>query len=200
MYHMPRVVPTALTQSFGPSLHAVLAQCPLHSVLLSSHGFLPRLIADADRPDHDACSFVDTAGGMLEILPNTVAHKYLGRHVCGRPQLRGEIELNHRIAQAWGKFHQHRQVLLNRNVPIHLRLKLFDSTVSPTMLYGMAVLPLTAAQLQRLGAVQRRMLRNITGRVRIADEPWDETMRRMKHRVERALGQHSVQGWPERLC
>jgi hypothetical protein len=120
--------------------------------------------------------------------------------VCGRSQLRGEIELNHRIAHAWGKFHQHRQVLLNRNVPIHLRLKLFDSTVSPTVLYGMAVLPLTAAQLQRLGAVQRRMLRNITGWVRIGDEPWEETMRRMKHRVERALGQHSVQGWPERLC
>ena len=59
------------------------------------------------------------------------AHKYLGRHICGHSQNRGETELNHRIAQAWGKFHKHRQTL-NRNVPIGLRLKLFDSTVTPT--------------------------------------------------------------------
>eukprot|EP00972_Heterocapsa_arctica_P024170 3562498-Heterocapsa_arctica.AAC.1 len=45
---MPRVVPTALTQSFGPSLHAVLARCPLYSVFHSTQGFLPRFIADAE--------------------------------------------------------------------------------------------------------------------------------------------------------
>jgi len=158
------------------------------------------LTNDEARSHDDTPAFVDTSGGMLDLLPSTTAHKYLGRHICGRPQMRGEVELNHRIAQAWGKFHQHREALLNRNVPVWLRLKLFDATVSPTILYGMAVLPLTVSQLQRLDAVQRRMLRNIAGWVRIDEEPWEDTMRRMRHRLETALGQHHVQTWAGRVC
>ena len=88
----------------------------------------------------------------------------------------------------------------NRNVPTGLRLKLFDAVVTPTVLYGMAALPLTAAQLQRLDAVQRRMLRNIAGWVRLDGEPWDETMRRMRARLAAALRQHPVGGWTESLC
>ena len=63
------------------------------------------LTNDARWPHHDTPCFVETDGGMLEVLPNTSAHKYLGRHICGHSQNRGETELNHRIAQAWGKFH-----------------------------------------------------------------------------------------------
>ncbi len=68
------------------------------------------------------------------------------------------------------------------------------------MLYGMAVLPLTARQLQRLDAVQRRMLRNVAGWVRIGDEPWEDTMRRMRGRVGAALRQHHVQSLAESVC
>ena len=145
------------------------------------------LTNDARWQHHDTPCFVETHGGTLGVLPNTFAHKYLGRRICGHSQYRGETELNHRIAQAWGKFHKHRQTLLNRNVPIGLLLELFDSTVTPTVSYGMEVLPLTAAQLQRLDAVQRRILRNIAGRIRIDDEPWDEIMRRMRARLAAAL-------------
>ena len=64
----------------------------------------------------------------------------------------------------------------------------------------MEVLPLTAAQLQRLDAVQRRMLRNIAGWVRIDYEPWDETMRRMRARLAAALRQHLVEDWSRGVC
>ena len=89
------------------------------------------LTNDARWQHHDTPCFVETHWGMLEVLPNTFAHKYMGRHICGHSQNRGETELNHRIAQAWGKFHKHRQTLLNRNVPIGLRFELFDSMVNP---------------------------------------------------------------------
>ena len=85
-------------------------------------------------------------------------------------------------------------------MPIGFRLKLFDSTVTPTVLYGLEVLPLTTAQLQRLDAVQRRMLRNIAGWVRVEDEPWDETMRRMRARLAAALRQHLVEDWSRGVC
>ena len=68
------------------------------------------------------------------------------------------------------------------------------------MLYGLEVLPLTTAQLQRLDAVQRRMLRNIAGWVRVEDEPWDETMRRMRARLAAALRQHLVEDWSRGVC
>ena len=151
------------------------------------------LTNDEARSHDDTPTFVDTAGGMLDLLPAAAVHRYLGRHICGQPRTRGDTELNHRIAQAWGKFHQHRDTMLNRNVSVAFVL-------SCSMLYGMAVLPLTARQLQRLDAVQRRMLRNIAGWVRIDDEPWEDTMRRMRGRVEAALRQHHVQSWSERVC
>ena len=65
----------------------------------------------------------------------------------------GDVKLNHRVAQAWGEFHQRRKTLLNRNVSVRLLLQLLDATLSPTMLYGMAVLTLMISQMQRLDAV-----------------------------------------------
>ena len=57
---------------------------------------------------------------------------------------------------------------------------------------------MTIAQLQRLDAVHRRMLRNIVGRVGVEDEPWDETMRRMRARL--AARQHLGEDWSRGVC
>ena len=54
------------------------------------------LTNDARWQHHDTPCFVENYGGMMEVLPNTSAHKYLGRHICGHSQKRGETELNHR--------------------------------------------------------------------------------------------------------
>ena len=68
------------------------------------------------------------------------------------------------------KFHKDKHILLNKHVSLVLRLKLFDAVVSPAMLFGLATLPLTKGCLQKLGVVQRRMLRSIVGWVRIHDD------------------------------
>ena len=44
------------------------------------------------------------------------------------------------------------------------------------------------------------MLREIVGRIRIQNEPWDVTMRRMKLRVARALGSRAIMPWKKRLA
>ena len=43
------------------------------------------------------------------------------------------------------------------------------------------------------------MIRKIIGWVRIIDEPWEDTMHRMKERVNRGLRQHPVKWWTQRL-
>ena len=83
----------------------------------------------------------------------------------------------HRMQCAWGKFHEHKLTLLNKHV--RLRLKLFHATAFPTAMFGLASLPLTQGLLHKLDVVQRRMLRSIVGWVRVPDEPWEITMRRM---------------------
>ena len=59
---------------------------------------------------------------------------------------------------------------------------------------------MTTAQFQRPDAMHRRMLRNIAGWVCVEDEPWDETMRRMRARLAAALHQHLVEDWSRGVC
>ena len=93
------------------------------------------------------------------------------------------------------RFHELQQVLTNRKILVHLRLQLFDSVVSPTVLYGLSTTPLTATQLDKLDAVRREMLRRIVGWVREGEEDWAVTGHRMKHRLEAALVQRPVPQW-----
>ena len=90
-------------------------------------------------------------------------HKYLGRNLGGNFLARRNSEFAHRWQVAWNKFHKYKHILLNKHVSLVLRLKLFDAVVSPAMLFGLATLPLTKGCLQKLGVVQRRMLRSIVG-------------------------------------
>ena len=79
-------------------------------------------------------------------------------------------------------------------------MKLFDSTISPSLLFGLAVLPLLASDVEKINVVQRKMLRKIVGWVRIPKEPWENTMRRMSARVENALLQSKMKIWSIRLA
>jgi len=93
-----------------------------------------------------------------------------------------------------------KNTLCNRHISSNLRLKLFDAVVTPTILFGLAVLPLSTASLRKIEATQRKMLRKIVGWIRIQNEPWDVTMRRMKLRVARALGSRAIMPWKKRLA
>jgi len=120
--------------------------------------------------------------------------------MCGSLTQRHVVEFNHRVQVAWNKFHRHRRILVNKDVSIKLRMKFFDSVVTPTMLFGLHTLALTGVQLSKLDSIQRRMLRSMVGWIRIQDESWHDTMSRMKSRVAAALRQQPVETWTRRLA
>ena len=68
------------------------------------------------------------------------------------------------------------------------------------MLFGLATLPLTKGCLQKLGVVQRRMLRSIVGWVRIHDDlSWRDIMVQMNHKLAIAKTLFPMEGWEDRL-
>ena len=142
---------------------------------------------------------VDTSYGFIELIPQGKIHKYLGRAWAGDLKRRGQAAVDHRISCAWLKFHSIQSSLMNRNVNIKLRLKLFDTAVSPCLLYALETCPLTNAQLEKIETVKRKMLRKIVGWVRIDDESWQDTGSRMKQRLESALSQFYIEEWSSRI-
>lgn len=124
----------------------------------------------------------------------------MGRRSPGNLARRGQVEFANRLACAWGKFHKHRQWLMNKHVSVHRRLKLFQAVVSPTMLFGLTTLPMTKTQVNQLDATQRRMLRSIAGWTRCDDEGWNESMRRVNAKLESALLEFPVKPWSEQFA
>ena len=59
----------------------------------------------------------------------------------------------------------------------------------------MSILPLSKTQIESICVVQRKMLRRIVGWRRIGDEPWRDTMTRMRERVSRAMDLHHIDDW-----
>ena len=94
-----------------------------------------------------------------------------------------QIEYEYGICLAWAKFHQFRSSFTDAHVSLKLKMKLFDCTVSPAILFGLAAVPLTCIHLKKLDAIQRRMLRSIVGWVQFQDESWRDTMVNMKSTV-----------------
>ena len=80
-------------------------------------------------------SHVQVGERRVEVLEQGGGVKYLGRWLtlCAHHHDR---ELDHRIQCAWGKFAQWKNELCSRHYPLKDRLRLFDSTIKPTVLYG----------------------------------------------------------------
>ena len=87
---------------------------------------------------------------MVEVIDAQCSHKYLGRYLSGECGFREITEVNHRIQCAWYKFSQHKQTLCNQQISIKLGLKLFDAITTPSILFGVATLPLSSKSLQKI--------------------------------------------------
>ena len=88
----------------------------------------------------------------------------------------------------------------NRCINLRGRLRLFAATVSPTVLYGLNTVPMTAAMQSRLDILQRKMLRSIIGWRIDPELDWEENGRRMKRRMERAQASFFMADWSESLA
>ena len=137
---------------------------------------------------------------MVQVIHAETVHKYLGRNLSGNFLARRSSEFAHRLQVAWSKFRKYKHLLLNKHVSLVLLPKLFNAVVSPAMLFGLAPLPLTKGCLQKLGVVQKRMLRSIVGWVRIHDAlSWPDIMAQMKRRLAIAKTLFPMEGWEDRL-
>ena len=114
---------------------------------------------------------------MLEILHPNMHHKIFGRRLCIDAKPRCDIEIDNRIQIAWMKYKEHRIHLTGKHVPIILRLKLFDSIIIPTLIFGFIILPLSIKHIKKLKATIQKMLRSIVG----------STLMSCKHLVLRIL-------------
>ena len=143
--------------------------------------------------------FAEVAAEFTEILQGEQTHRYLGRNLVGDLALRTNVEFDPRLRAAWAKFHKDKHVILTKHASLKLRLKLFDSVVSTTAIFGLAVLPLTKIQIHKLDFVQQKMLRSIVGWVRTDSEHWQDTMRRMNGRLDFAMTLFRARRWSDRF-
>ena len=96
----------------------------------------------------------------IEVLGPEGRADYLGRVL--RLADMHDAELSHRTSKAWAKYGVFRNELHDRKVPINLRMKLFNTVITPTILYGCETWTMTKARESKLRTVQRNMLRQLT--------------------------------------
>ena len=111
-------------------------------------------------------------------------------------------ESDHQLKRAWAKFVAFNQELIDKAIPLHLRLKFFHSVVAPTALYGCSSWVMTCAREARLGSAQLEMLRTILGRRRILkldgdQETWVEWVQRVTAEARQEMEANSIPSWIE---
>ena len=144
---------------------------------LELHPDKTKIFTNMSRKDGQTTSQADIDGDVVAILKAEETTKYLGRKLALHDYHRAE--LSNRIAMGWGTFNKLRDELTSNRYPLHSRLRLFNGTVTPTVMYGCTSWTLTKDMLLALRRTQRRMLRLIvnTRRRRVNNQtaPADDT-------------------------
>ena len=155
-------------------------------------------------------------GEEIHTLRPEESTMYLGRllNIYDTAEMH-DVELNNRIAAGWRKFWAQRHELTSSSFSLKSRLKLFDSTISPCVLYGSGCWTLTADRIRKLQTNQRRMLRMIVNTRRLTStpalesassdssstassfqlEPWIDFMQRATHIAENYASRYGVKDW-----
>lgn len=114
-----------------------------------------------DKSLRHSTAFMEVAGMKIEVLPRDSSTMYLGR-LLSVDNLHDE-EIDHRLAKAWKSFFAHKGQLCNRSFRLRDRLRLFESVVTSTALYGSGCWTMTQSREIKLRTQQRKMLRWIVG-------------------------------------
>ena len=140
----------------------------------------------------------------MQILEFCGSTKYLGRKLTFEEP--HQAELNNRIVSGWCHFNQLRHELTAKRYPLHSRLRLFNGTVTPSVMYGSASWTLTKDMVSTLKRTQRRMIRLIVGTPRRraptpddidGEEPWVDFIKRATQTAEALAQRASVDDWAE---
>ena len=103
--------------------------------------------------------------------------------------------LRHRLQCAWAKFHLVRHALTDKHVNIRLRLRLFDSVVTSSALYGLTTTPLSSHSFEKLAATQRKMTRCMVGYSKLPEDTWEAMYSTIKRKMADALARTQIRDW-----
>ena len=141
---------------------------------------------------------LDVQGQRVPVLDETSSEKYLGCKVslCNRQQ----IELDNRFAAAWAAFHKHKNELCNKSYHLQDRLRLFEATVTPTLLYASSTWAMTKHQESSLQVLRRRMLRYVCRIHRKRDqqgalESWIVFLQRVATQTGKIAEKYGLDDW-----
>ena len=140
-------------------------------------------------------------GMNIEVLDFQKHAMYLGRALCLRDM--HDEELRNRTAKAWAKFSMYKQELTDKKIPIWHRMKLFETLITPTILYGSGCWVMTLGRRQALRTTQRQMMRMILGTCRKPGgnngtdelETYVEWVQRATKEAERLMEKYNVREW-----
>ena len=107
-------------------------------------------------------------------------------------------ELRHRIRCAWAKFHEIWPVLRNRDSSLLQRIRLFNTVVGRSVLWGAASWTLCKRDARMLRTVQRDMLRRFAAGRRKHDEDYVDWIKRATAEAEQALERARLKSWHEK--
>ena len=188
---------------------------------LELHPDKTKIISSTNREGRPRASHVQVGSMKIEILARASSVKYLGRQITFENY--HELELSNRIRAGWARFTQNKEELVNKRYSLNDRLRLFESVISPTVLYGSECWTMSKNMENMLRTAQRKMLRSILGhgRRRIANdaedsgsehevsephvhedrhdelEPWVDWIKRVTHSVENSLEKLKIKTWVE---
>ena len=121
------------------------------------------------------------------------------------------MELSRRIKLGWFAFGKLGFILRNKNIPLHLKKKIFEVCILPVLTYGLETMSLTKRSAQRLQVTQRAMERSMLG-VSLRDKIRNETLRSktkltdVMHRVAKLkwqwtghVARQNIDRWPNKI-
>ena len=118
----------------------------------------------SQRRGRQAAKRVTVGGRDVKVLNYDDSTKYLGRKLTFHDH--HEVEIDNRIATAWRKFNALRDELTNKHYSLRARIRMFNSTITPTVLYACACWTTTKLLTTKLHCAQRRMLGLMIGTTR----------------------------------
>jgi len=136
---------------------------------------------------------LDCGGFIVKTLSATESEKYLGKKLSMEDY--HDVELANRIAASWGAFMRFKEVLCNNRLALDRRMKLFESVVTPSALYGCASWTMTLERERKLTVARRRMLRWMMAVRRGKEESWPDYIQRSTKLCEATAEKHGAKQW-----
>ena len=132
-------------------------------------------------------------GFSVHVLDEGLPLKVLGTVVSLEDTT--QVEIDHRIATSWRRFWALKRLLLNQNVSIKQRLRLFDSTVGSCMLWCCRSWTPRVQEVKRINSAWHSMLRRICKNSRGSEENYVDWIRRSTARARRLAEGAGIRNW-----